>query len=78
MKSIGIRTMGVIMWCATMITIIMVCCIVYKRPLGVSEISGLGLIAGLGGFHSYKQAQADAIINMPEKRPAVPLDDKQT
>lgn len=77
MKVIGIRKMAVIIWCAAMITVVMVVYACLGATLGTPEIMGITLIAGLGGFHSYKQ-DADDVINMPEKRLATSLDDKHT
>lgn len=67
MKTIGIKKMAVIMWCALMITIVMVCHLYFDSPLKTTDIMGLGLIAGLGGYHSYRQGQS---ANMPEGKPA--------
>ena len=67
MKVIGLRKMAVIMWCAAMITIIVVFHVCYDKSLGAAEITTMTLIAGLGGFHSYKQGQTDVIINGKDK-----------
>lgn len=67
MKVIGWRKMIVIMWCASMVTTIMVFCICYNKEIGAPEIAGMTLIAGLGGFHSYKQGQTDTAINGKSK-----------
>ena len=55
MKMIGLRRMAVIMWCAANITAIMLFHVSYGVVLGASEIAGITLIAGLGGFHSYSK-----------------------
>ena len=67
MKVIGLRKMVVIMWCASMITVIMVFYVCYNKSLDAAAIAGMTLIAGLGGFHSYKQGQTDAIVNGVKK-----------
>lgn len=63
MKVIGIRKMAVVMWCAGMIAMVMCFYICYDQKLDLPSVTGLTLIAGLGGFHSYKQGQTDAIAN---------------
>lgn len=61
MKIIGIRKMAVIMWCSFCITIIMCAYLHYDKQIDNSAIIGMSLIAGLGGFHSYKQGHVDSV-----------------
>jgi hypothetical protein len=59
MTVIGSRKMAVIIWCSAMIATVMVFYIIYNQKLDTAAITGMGLIAGLGGFHNYKQGQVD-------------------
>lgn len=67
MKIIGIRKMAVIMWCAMMITIVMVYYVKHDKLLKTTDIMGITAIAGLGGFHTLRQGKADAINKLEAK-----------
>lgn len=59
MQVIGIRKMAVIVWCAACITVVMCAYLYCDKQVDVPAITGMSLIAGLGGFHSYKQGLID-------------------
>jgi len=60
MTVIGSRKMAVIMWCSAAIATVLIFYGVYGIKVDAPTLTSLSLIAGLGGFHSYKQAQVDA------------------
>ncbi len=56
---IGIRKMAVIMWCAMCISGIEIVHVILNKPSDAVTITICGLVAGLGGFHSWKQGIID-------------------
>jgi len=54
--------MVVIIFAVTAVTIVMLAHVYVKMPLEAIDLAGMSLIAGLGGFHSYKQGQVDTAI----------------
>jgi hypothetical protein len=68
---IGVRKMAVIMWSCMMIALIELAHIYLNQPSDATTITLCGLIAGLGGFHAYKQGLIDiknGHTSPPEKK----------
>lgn len=59
MQIIGIRKMAVIMWCASCVTVIEIVHVLKAVPSDATTITVCALIAGLGGFHAYRQGLID-------------------
>lgn len=59
MNIIGIRKMIVIVWCSLCITCIEVSHILWCEPSSPVTLTICTLIAGLGGFHVYRQGVID-------------------
>jgi hypothetical protein len=54
---IGIKRMGVILWCVAAITLIVFLNLHYAEPTGAPSITAMTLIAALGGVDVWKQGR---------------------
>jgi uncharacterized membrane protein len=63
---IGIRKMGVIMWCVMAIVVVVFLHLHYDKEISNHTIAIVTVIAGLGGVHIVKQGQIDSNLKAPE------------
>ncbi len=55
MRVLGIRKMAVIMWCVGAIGGLAFACILYDKTIDASMLTICGMIASLGGAHTFRQ-----------------------